>query len=132
MLDIFAKESIKDVYVHVISDGRDTDIHSLYSYISMLEEKMNTLHVGKIASICGRYYAMDRDKNFERTKKYYDLIVNGEGILAENIPKAIQTCYTKDITDEFIPPLKTTSYQKIEETILYYGPIIVLIELNKL
>ena len=76
---------------------------------------MNTLHVGKIASICGRYYAMDRDKNFERTKKYYDLIVNGEGILAENIPKAIQTCYTKDITDEFIPPLKTTSYQKIEE-----------------
>ena len=115
LLDIFAKEGIKDVYVHVISDGRDTDIHSLYSYISMLEEKMNTLHVGKIASICGRYYAMDRDKNFERTKKYYDLIVNGEGILAENIPKAIQTCYTKDITDEFIPPLKTTSYQKIEE-----------------
>ena len=95
MLDIFAKESIKDVYVHVISDGRDTDIHSLYSYISMLEEKMNTLHVGKIASICGRYYAMDRDKNFERTKKYYDLIVNGEGILVKISPKRFKLVIPK-------------------------------------
>ncbi len=115
LLEIFQKEEISNVFIHVISDGRDTDVHSLYTYISKLEDKMKETGVGKIASLCGRYYAMDRDKNWERTKKFYDLIVDGKGFSAESIPQMIQKCYEKDITDEFLPPIKTKDFKAIAE-----------------
>lgn len=115
MIDILYKEKISEVYFHIISDGRDTDPKSLYTYISKLEEKMNETGVGYIASICGRYYAMDRDKNFDRTKKYYDLLVKGEGLFASSIPLMIQKCYGNNITDEFLPPIKTKDFQGIRD-----------------
>jgi len=115
LLDVLKKEEITNVYFHVISDGRDTGTKSLYQYISKLEEKIKETGIGKIASICGRYYAMDRDKNYERTKKYYDLIVNKVGIEAANIPLTIEACYEKKVTDEFLPPLILEDFKKIEE-----------------
>ena len=115
LIDILYKEKISNVYFHIISDGRDTNPKSLYTYISKLEEKMNETGVGYIASICGRYYAMDRDKNFERTKRYYDLLVKGEGLFASSIPLMIQKCYGNDLTDEFLPPIKTKDFQPIRD-----------------
>lgn len=115
LLDVLKREEVNNVYFHIISDGRDTSTTSLYTYVSKLEEKIKETGIGKIASICGRYYAMDRDKNWERTKKYYDLIVKGEGIEIPQIRGAINACYEKKVTDEFLPPMKTSDYQKIEE-----------------
>ena len=114
LIEVLYQEQISEVYFHIISDGRDTDTKSLYTYISKLEEKMNETGVGYIASICGRYYAMDRDKNFDRTKKYYDLLVKEEGLVTSNIPLTIQKCYANNITDEFLPPIKTRDFQKIQ------------------
>lgn len=115
LTDVLKTNGIKGVTYHVISDGRDTDTHSLYTYVSELETKLNETGVGKIGSICGRYYAMDRDKNWDRTKKYYDLITKGEGFAAPNIPVMIQKCYEKGITDEFLPPIKTKDYKAIKD-----------------
>ena len=115
LLEIFSAEGISNVFIHVISDGRDTDIHSLYTYISMLEEKIKETGVGKIASICGRYYAMDRDKNWDRTERYYDLLVSGKGALANSIPQVIQKCYERNVTDEFLPPIKTHDFEPISD-----------------
>jgi len=115
LFDVFKEAHIKNVFVHVISDGRDTDTKALYTYISELENKMNEVGIGHVASICGRYYAMDRDKNWDRTKKYYDLITKGIGIPTTNIPLMIQKCYSKGITDEFIPPLRTANFKPIED-----------------
>ncbi len=113
LFDVLKEEEIKDVYVHVISDGRDTDTKSLNTYISLLTEKMEETGIGKIASVCGRYFAMDRDKNYDRTEKYFDLLTAGKGVLAKNLPLTIEACYKKKVTDEFIPPLKTVDYCKI-------------------
>lgn len=114
LFDILKKLEIKDVFVHVISDGRDTDIKALYTYITELENKMNETGVGKIASICGRYYAMDRDKNYDRTKKYFDMVVHGVGLQANHVAMMIQKCYEKGITDEFLPPIMTKDYRPIQ------------------
>ncbi len=121
LVKVLAKEEVTNVFFHLISDGRDTDDMALYSYILKLEEVMKETKVGKIASLCGRYYAMDRDKNWERTKKYYDLLTSGIGFEAPSIPLMIQKCYSKKITDEFLPPLKTKDFTAIEEgdTILW-------------
>ena len=115
LIDDLYKEGISNVFFHVISDGRDTDQKALYTYISQLENKINETGVGYIASICGRYYAMDRDKNYDRTKRYYDLLVKGEGLFTSSIPLMIQKCYGNDITDEFLPPIKTKDYQNIKD-----------------
>jgi len=114
LFDVLKKLEINDVYVHVISDGRDTDTKALYTYITELENKMKEVGFGHIASICGRYYAMDRDKNYDRTKKYFDMVVNQIGLQANNVAMMIQKCYEKGITDEFLPPILTKDYKKIQ------------------
>lgn len=96
---------VKDIYFHIITDGRDTAVDVSYSYIKILEDKIKEYGVGQIATICGRYYAMDRDKKWERTKKYYDLVTRGIGISVVDIKKSIESSYEKKITDEFINPL---------------------------
>ena len=113
LIDVLSRENVENVSFHVISDGRDTGTKDLYKYITILEKKLEETHVGSIASICGRYYAMDRDKNWNRTKKYYDLVTSGAAYMAPNIPTMIQKCYEKDITDEFLPPIKTKDFAPI-------------------
>ncbi len=105
MTDLLYKLGFTKLYYHLITDGRDTGVESAYNYIKMIEDKCNGLGVGKVASICGRYYAMDRDQNYDRTKKYYDLVTKGVGISVLNVEEALNDSYSKEVTDEFIKPM---------------------------
>lgn len=98
------KKGINNVYVHVITDGRDTGVKSGRGYIELLEKFIKDNKVGKIASITGRAYAMDREKNYDRTKKFYDCIVYGVGEEYSSADKAISASYDEGVTDEFVTP----------------------------
>lgn len=104
LLDATNDFGLKDVFVHAFTDGRDVDPKSGYGFISDLEDYANRTHA-KIASITGRYYAMDRDKRWERVKLAYDALVNGVGEPSTNLLKSIDNQYTNNITDEFIKPI---------------------------
>ena len=101
--DICKNEGLREVYLHVFTDGRDTDPKSGLGFITDLQNHLNS-SVGKIASVSGRYYAMDRDKRWERIKLAYDCLVNGEGPKATDALSAIKQSYEAGITDEFIKP----------------------------
>ncbi|HEY8895833.1 MAG TPA: 2,3-bisphosphoglycerate-independent phosphoglycerate mutase [Niastella sp.] len=98
-----AQEGLTDVFVHAFTDGRDTDPKSGLGYVTDLQKHLNT-STGKIASVSGRYYAMDRDKRWERVKLAYDALVNGIGEKATDALAAIQQSYGANVTDEFIKP----------------------------
>lgn len=101
--DICKKEGLTEVYIHAFTDGRDTDPKSGLGFITQLQQHLNG-SVGKIATVSGRYYAMDRDKRWERVKLAYDCLVKGEGQKATNAIAAIEQSYSSGITDEFIKP----------------------------
>jgi 2,3-bisphosphoglycerate-independent phosphoglycerate mutase len=103
ILSLCHKEGLKDVFIHAFTDGRDTDPKSGLRFITELEEHIG-ITTGKIASISGRYYAMDRDKRWERVKLAYDALVNGLGNQAFNSITAVSASYAENITDEFIKP----------------------------
>lgn len=96
---------VKKVKFHAITDGRDTKVNSSIGYLTELENVMKTLNIGKISTVCGRYYAMDRDNKWERTKVYTDLLLKGVGIKIRTFKTGIEACYKKNLTDEFLPPL---------------------------
>ena len=98
---------IKEKYVHAFTDGRDVDPHSGKGFVAEIEEHLEKTG-GKLASIIGRYFAMDRDKRWERIKKAYDLIVLGKGKKSQNAVEAVQKSYDHDVTDEFIEPTVIT------------------------
>ena len=104
LCDIAKHYGLANHYVHCFMDGRDTDPRSGKGFIAQLEEHLATTG-GKIASIIGRYYAMDRDKRWERVKIAYDLLVNGEGEATTNTVDAVQKSYDNEVTDEFIKPI---------------------------
>ncbi len=97
-------KGLKDVYVHAFTDGRDVDPKAGTSYVKDLQEHMSKT-TGKIATVTGRYYAMDRDNRWERVKLAYDVITNGIGETTDNIIESLEVNYANDITDEFIKPL---------------------------
>ena len=104
LCDISKHYNIENTFVHCFMDGRDTDPRSGKGFIAALEAHMAT-STGKIASIIGRYYAMDRDKRWERVKIAYDQLVNGVGEKATDMVAAMQKSYDEDITDEFVKPI---------------------------
>ncbi len=104
LLHIFKEEGIRKIYLHVFTDGRDTDPYSGKGFVEELETYLKELGIGKIASIVGRYYAMDRDKRWERITKAYDLLVKGKGKKFSSAREAIEDSYKEKITDEFIEP----------------------------
>ena len=104
LLEMAKRRDFENVYVHCFLDGRDTPPASAEGYIMQLEEKMKEKNLGKIASISGRYYAMDRDKRWDRVKKCYDALVNGEGEKATSATIAIEDSYQKEVFDEFVVP----------------------------
>jgi len=104
LLEAAKHAGVHDVYVHVITDGRDVAPSSALSYISQLEREMKLVGVGKIATVCGRYYAMDRDNRWDRTKLAYEAIACGKGDLGDSASEIIQDNYARGITDEFIRP----------------------------
>ena len=108
ILEMAKRENVKNVYVHAILDGRDTPPTSAVDYIKQLEEKMKELGVGKIATISGRYYAMDRDNRWERVKLAYDAMAFGKGQDFKIAQKAIETSYEAQEFDEFVKPVVLT------------------------
>jgi len=101
--DVCKKEKLIEVFIHAFTDGRDCDPKSGLGFIKELQEHLNN-SVGKIASVSGRYYAMDRDKRWERIKLAYDALVNGVGEKATDAIEAVENSYSKNVTDEFINP----------------------------
>ena len=104
LCDIAKEYNIENTFVHCFMDGRDTDPKSGKGFIEQLEAHC-AKSAGKVASIIGRYYAMDRDKRWERVKEAYDLLVNGIGKKATDMVQAMQASYDEGVTDEFIKPI---------------------------
>ena len=104
LLELAKRKDFEDVYVHCFLDGRDTPPASAEGYLAELEAKMSEKGVGKIATIMGRFYAMDRDKRWNRIQKAYDAMVKGEGEKASSASVAIENSYQKEVFDEFVVP----------------------------
>jgi len=114
ILEVCKSQNFSNIFIHAFTDGRDTDPKSGVSFISQLQQSLSTTG-GKIASITGRYYAMDRDKRWERIKIAYDALVNGIGSQTTDVIAAIKHSYDENVTDEFIKPIINSSvYGKIE------------------
>jgi len=114
VLDLCQKENFNNVYIHVITDGRDTAPDLGLTYIKMLQDKLDELQFGKIATICGRYYMMDRDNRFERVKLAYDMLIEGKGDKYNYPHQAWKNNHARAITDEFINPSIINTYGLIE------------------
>ena len=109
LLSLFAENGLRDVNLHAFTDGRDTDPKSGKNYLNDIESHMART-TGKVVSICGRYFAMDRDNRWERIQKAYNLLTLGEGRKFDgSASDAIQSAYDLDQTDEFILPIQTLS-----------------------
>jgi 2,3-bisphosphoglycerate-independent phosphoglycerate mutase len=108
LLELAKKSGLEKVYVHCFLDGRDTPPASGKSYVEALEAKMKELGVGKVASVSGRYYAMDRDNRWDRVKRAYDVLTKGEGNQAQSATAGIQTSYDAGKNDEFVEPFAVT------------------------
>ena len=104
ILKICKKENVKNVYIHAFTDGRDTSPTSSKKYFKMLEDKTKELGIGKLATISGRYYAMDRDNRYDRIKKAYQAIIEGIGEEYSSYEDVLKHNYQNNITDEFIIP----------------------------
>ncbi|MBO5095036.1 MAG: 2,3-bisphosphoglycerate-independent phosphoglycerate mutase [Lachnospiraceae bacterium] len=104
LLELAKRNGLEKVYVHCFLDGRDTPPASGKGYAEALEAEMKKIGVGEIASVMGRYYAMDRDNNYDRVKLAYDALTKGEGLKAASGPAGIQESYDRDETDEFVKP----------------------------
>lgn len=112
LLKMAEMRGVKNTYVHCFLDGRDTDPKSGAGFVSDLQAEIDKLNYGLIASVCGRYYAMDRDNNWDRTEKAYDMLTLGTGEKCDNAVKAIKASYDKGVTDEFLLPTNIVSGDK--------------------
>ena len=104
LLEMAKKMGVKETFVHCFMDGRDTDPKSGIEFVKELQAEMDKINYGKIASVCGRYYAMDRDNNWDRTKKAYDMLTQGIGEKSTDAVSALEDSYKNNITDEFVLP----------------------------
>ncbi len=102
LLRMAKEQGLERVYIHCFLDGRDTPPSSAIEYVSMLQKQIDEIGVGKIASLVGRYYAMDRDKRWERIKRAYDLLIHGEGERAIDPISAIKRAYERGLTADFV------------------------------
>lgn len=105
LLRMAKERGLARVYVHCFLDGRDTPPMSAYGYVEALQVQMSKTACGRIASVIGRYYAMDRDKRWERTERAYKLLVNGEGERVIDPVEAVKRSYERGLTDEFVEPI---------------------------
>ena len=93
--------------------GRDSDKYSVGKYIKEIEDI--TGPKVKIASVCGRYYALDETRDYRRTKVFYDLLYEGRGVSAPNLARVIEKCYEKKLSDEYLPPIKTNNFSPLKD-----------------
>ena len=123
-LNVAKEYGLEDVFVHCFMDGRDTDPKSGKGFVENLEVAM-AQSTGKVASVCGRFYAMDRDKRWERVKEAYDLLVEGKGVHATSATDAIQASYDAGVTDEFIKPIIITGEDDKPLTTIQEGDAVI-------
>ncbi len=109
LLELAKHNDLKNVYVHAFLDGRDTAPTSAVEYLKQLEEKIKQIGIGKIATVVGRYYAMDRDKRYERLKLAYNMLVLGTGAKFKTVQKAVENSYETEEFDEFVKPIVITN-----------------------
>ena len=128
ILELCKKEGFDRVYVHPFFDGRDTPPASGKDYLQALVDKMAEIGVGKVASMSGRYYAMDRDNNWDRIQTAYDSLVLGEGVKATDPVAAMQASYDGGVTDEFVLPTvivdaegKPVSVVKPNDSVIFFN-----------
>lgn len=112
LLRLCKEQSFKNVYLHVFTDGRDSPPKSAIDYVTQIEELAKSEGIGKIASVMGRYWAMDRDLRWDRTEKAYNALTKGEGAHVSSAKEAIEKSYEHDLTDEFINPNLITQDSK--------------------
>lgn len=127
LLEAAEEYGIKDKYVHAFTDGRDVDPNSGIGFLKEIDEHLKLTN-GKLASVIGRYYAMDRDRRWERVQKAYDLIVSGKGTATQDAVQAMQESYNKDVSDEFIEPIvltdpsgKPVATLKDDEVVIFFN-----------
>ena len=127
LIDVAQADGVQNMFVHAFTDGRDVDPKSGANYISDLENYLKNTNA-KLASVIGRYYAMDRDKRWERVKLAYDLLVNGTGTKTQNAVQSIKESYANDVTDEFIQPLVITDAEnnplsliKADDVVIFFN-----------
>lgn len=109
LLEMAKREQVSEVFVHCFMDGRDTPPQKGAGFLEQLQQKMREIGIGKIATVAGRYYPMDRDKRWERTQRGFDAMVLGKGKLNPDPVAAVRESYTEGITDEFIEPIVVTN-----------------------
>ena len=112
LLEMAKKRGVPQAYVHCFMDGRDVSPTSGVHFVEALQNKMNELGYGKIASLSGRYFAMDRDNNWDRVEKAYDMLTIGTGVHAENAEAALKHSYAEGVTDEFVLPTNIVEHGK--------------------
>ncbi len=115
VLKLAEKNNLRDVCIHTWTDGRDTYTKSALKYVNDLEKFADRIKVGRVETISGRFYSMDRDNHLDRTEKSFNAIVKAQGEIFESPEKAIQLSYDKDITDEFIVPFVRKGYEGFKE-----------------
>ena len=123
MLELAKKAGLHEVYVHCFMDGRDVPPSSGKEFIEELAAKMAEIGVGKIATISGRYYAMDRDNRWERVVKAYSAMVYGEGVMCDDPVKAMENSYAEGVTDEFVVPVVVDSKGviKANDSVIFFN-----------
>jgi len=123
LLDVAAEHNMKNVFLHAFTDGRDCDPKSGIHFIETIQNYM-TKTTGELATITGRYFAMDRDKRWERIKLAYDAVVNATGEKSTNAIKSMEDSYAKDVTDEFIKPIIMTNENGQPKTQIQAGDVV--------
>jgi 2,3-bisphosphoglycerate-independent phosphoglycerate mutase len=117
LLKMAREHQVSEVFVHVFLDGRDTAPTNGAGYVEALQQKMREYNIGRVATVSGRYYAMDRDNRWQRTQQAYDAIVNGEGVQADDPITAVKNSYNQGVTDEFVVPIVITNQGQPTATI---------------
>ena len=115
IIPIIKDKGITKIIFHAITDGRESKTMSALKYIDEINKVLSENNIGHIGTVCGRFYAMDSDSNWERTRVYSDMIVNGKGLKILDVDIAIKNCYKRGLTDEFLPPLILNPEYKINE-----------------
>lgn len=123
LMDMAKKKDVKKVYIHIISDGRDVPPDSAKGYIQKIEEKIKSIGLGTIATICGRYYYMDRDNRWDRVEKGYNCVYNGVGARYQSADGGISASYKAGVTDEFVEPIVIGEYQGVKDgdSVIFYN-----------
>lgn len=123
LLEMAKKKNVKDVIIHVLTDGRDTPPESGKNYIKQLESKIKELKIGRIATIIGRYYYMDRDNRWERIERGYNLVFNGVGKKFTSASAGILASYKNGVTDEFVEPIVVGDYNGVKngDSVIFFN-----------